>query len=127
MKEFDELMQVADVLMGDNGCVWDKKQTMESISHYFLEEAKELIEGIEKKDTANIIEESGDLLYTIIFLSKIASKNNLFSIEEVLKKSKEKLIRRHPHVFGDEVATNEKDVEKIWLDVKAKEKAGDYS
>ena len=125
MTKFKDLLDIADILLGEKGCPWDKKQTISSIKNFFKEEAEELVLAIDKKDEKNIIEEAGDLLYSIIFLSKIAEMENKFSIKDIIKSAKEKLIRRHPHVFSDVKVSSAKDVEKLWNEIKRKEKAGD--
>lgn len=121
MKEFDELIEVADTLMGPGGCPWDHKQTFASLKPYVLEEAHEVLEAVDRQEDKEMIEELGDLLYTVIFYAKIAQKEKRFSIREILTAIKEKLIRRHPHVFGD--ASNEMDeVVKNWEKIKKEEK-----
>lgn len=122
MKEFNELVEVADTLLGPNGCPWDKEQTFMSLQKYFLEEPYELIEAIDKEDNEEIMEEAGDVLYGIIFLAKIAEKNHLFSLKEILQHVKEKLIRRHPHIFGEDIIHTPQEVEKKWDEIKKVEK-----
>lgn len=122
VKIFTDLLKLADILMGENGCPWDKEQTFSSLKKHIIEEAHELIEGIDNKDIPNIIEEMGDLLYTLIFLAKIAEKDKKFTMEDVCTQEHAKLIRRHPHIFGDEKAEDAEDVKKIWQNVKKQEK-----
>lgn len=122
MKIFDELLEVADQLNGPKGCPWDRKQTFESLQKYVLEEAEEVSLAVSNKDYENLKEELGDLLYTIIFYAKIASKKNLFAIEDIISGVKEKLVRRHPHVFGEEEILDAESVSKRWQEIKEEER-----
>lgn len=121
MKSFQLLLEVATILHGPKGCPWDREQTLESLRPYILEETHEVLEAIDSKDYVQITEELGDLLYTIIFCSKIAEKENQFSLDEVLDCIREKLIRRHPHVFGEDVAHCVEDVYRHWNRIKKEE------
>ncbi|GAB4190562.1 MAG: hypothetical protein Tsb0015_11880 [Simkaniaceae bacterium] len=122
MKIFDELLEVADQLNGPKGCPWDRKQTFESLQKYVLEEAEEVALAVSNKDYENLKEELGDLLYTIIFYAKIASKKKLFTIEDIISGVKEKLVRRHPHVFGEEEILDAESVSKRWQEIKEEER-----
>src|SRR5262245_61857916 len=121
MGKFEDLLQVSDHLMGPNGCPWDKKQTFTSLQPYVIEEAHELMEAVDEDEDKKIKEELGDLLYTIIFYGKIAEKLNRFTIWDVIEGEKEKLIRRHPHVFGEGKAEDVQDVVKAWEKIKKEE------
>lgn len=123
MKEFDELLKVAERLNGPNGCPWDRTQTFHSLQPYLLEEVHEAIEAIDLDENAKIIEELGDLLYTIIFYCKIAKKEKRFAVEDVLRCVREKLIQRHPHVFGETKAKNVDEVIHKWEERKLQEHA----
>lgn len=101
MREFDELIEIIDRLLGPDGCPWDKEQTLQSLRSSVLEEVCEVIEAIDLNDNAHIKEELGDLFFNTIFLCKIAEKEKRFTVTEILKELNEKLIRRHPHVFGE--------------------------
>ena len=101
MEAFDKLLDVAKTLNGPDGCPWDHTQTFESLKKYVLEEAHEVMEAVDEKDNAHLIEELGDLLYTVVFYAMIAEKESLFTIDEIINHVKDKLVRRHPHVFGD--------------------------
>ena len=118
----DELIEVAETLMGPEGCFWDKKQTIHSIQAYFLEEAYEVLEAIDSGDQEKIIEELGDLLYVIIFCAKIAEKEKKFLLKDVFLSVKEKLIRRHPHVFGDAKIETIDELSKQWERIKTLKK-----
>jgi tetrapyrrole methylase family protein/MazG family protein len=122
MKKFDELISTIKILRSDKGCPWDRKQTFESLRDKFIEEAYEVVQAVNNKDYENLQEELGDLLTLILLYADIAKKANLFSIEDVLLKLNAKLIRRHPHVFGDENAETANDVIDIWEKVKNQEK-----
>jgi XTP/dITP diphosphohydrolase len=122
MDAFDKLIAVSDILNGPQGCMWDRKQTFHSLQPYVIEEAHELIEAVDKGDTGSIIEELGDLLYTVIFYAKVAERESLFSLEQILDGQREKLIRRHPHVFAGQTVTCTKELEKLWDSIKSKEK-----
>ncbi|NBW74037.1 MAG: hypothetical protein EBR26_06530 [Microbacteriaceae bacterium] len=103
MTELEELIKTANILRSPGGCPWDAEQTHESLIQYLLEETYELIDAIESGDRAEILEELGDVLYQVVFHSDLASAGSLgdpFSIEEVAKFTKEKMMGRHPHVFG---------------------------
>lgn len=123
MREFDELLKVAERLNGPDGCPWDRTQTFHSLQPYLLEEVHETIEAVDLNEDAKIIEELGDLLYTIIFYCKIAKKEKRFAIEDVLTRVREKLIQRHPHVFGETKAKNVDEVIHKWEERKLQEKA----
>ena len=124
MKEFDQLIEIANQLNDPKtGCPWDIKQSFQTLKKYILEEACELIDAVDEDVTEDIIEELGDYLYVVIFYAKVAQRDNRFTIQDVLSHIKEKLIRRHPHVFGEVKCKNTKEVEVLWNEVKAKEKS----
>jgi tetrapyrrole methylase family protein / MazG family protein len=122
MDSFDKLLSVADALFGPNGCLWDKKQTFDSLKKCFIEESYELIEAIDEGDNEKIISECADLFYAVIFISKIAEKDNKFNIDDIIKYEIEKLISRHPHVFGNEKVNSSEEVEENWEKIKSTEK-----
>lgn len=103
-------------------CPWDKEQTHRTLLTYLIEETYELVDAIETDDTEAMREELGDLLLQVIFHSKIADESGRFSIEEVAKGISDKLIARHPHVFGDATAASADEVQSNWEELKAKEK-----
>jgi len=123
MKEIDELVSVIKRLRTpDGGCPWDLKQTPETLREYIIEEAYELVEAIEKKEKQKIIEESGDLLLQVLLLSQIFSERDDFKLQDVASELKDKLIRRHPHVFGDVKVDSAEEVKANWEKIKKKEK-----
>ena len=123
MESFKELIEISDILNSPGGCPWDLKQTFSSLRPYVLEEAHEVVEAVDKGDEAELIEELGDLFYTVIFYAKVAEREKKFSIKDVIEALKAKLIRRHPHVFGEEKAQSMEDVIRTWNRVKSEEKA----
>ncbi len=123
MNEFEELLKIMETLRDpDTGCPWDKVQTEKTLKEYILEEAYELIEAIDKEDTENIKEELGDLLLQIVFISQIMKEKGESSVYEVIKTLNRKLIRRHPHIFADSIATTPSEVKNNWEKIKKKEK-----
>lgn len=119
LKAFGELLDIMDELR--EKCPWDRKQTMESLRHLTIEETYELGDAILDGDMPEIRKELGDLLLHIVFYSKIASESSSFGIREVIDGINEKLIHRHPHVFGDVVAESEDEVARNWEQLKLKE------
>ena len=113
---FDKLLSIMDRLRAE--CPWDQKQTMESLSHLTIEETYELIDAILNKNMNEIKGELGDLLLHIVFYSKIASETNDFNINDVINSICEKLIERHPHVYGNDDAKTEEEVKKNWEKIK---------
>ncbi len=122
MKSFKDLLELADILLGEKGCPWDRSQTIFSLQKHLLEEAHEVIEAIDKKDFEHIKEELGDLLYTIVFIAKICEKDNKFTVDDLIDSLYKKFVRRHPHVFGEEKLDTSDEVLKVWDRVKVEEK-----
>lgn len=121
-ENFNKLVGIMDRLRSEGGCPWDRKQTRESLKPFLIEEAYEVLETIEENDAGKLKEELGDLLYQILFHARISKENGEFDIEDVLSESIEKMIRRHPHVFGDSKAENADEVLKQWEAIKKAEK-----
>ena len=119
LKAFGELLDIMDELR--EKCPWDRKQTMESLRHLTIEETYELGDSILDKDMDEIRKELGDLLLHIVFYSKIGSETQDFDIKDVIDGINEKLIHRHPHVFGDTVVENEEQVAQNWEQLKLNE------
>lgn len=119
--ELDELLTIMDTLRGGKGCPWDKEQTRESLKPYIIEEAYELIEAIEENDPENIKEELGDLLFQIVFQCRIAKERKEFDMTDVIGKIGEKMIGRHPHVFGDADFKSKEEVVVHWEEQKKRE------
>jgi XTP/dITP diphosphohydrolase len=113
---------VAKLRSPDDGCPWDLAQTPQTLIPYVIEEAHELVYAIKNKDNQAIVEELGDLLLQVILQAQIASDKGHFSLKEVAQGITDKLIRRHPHVFGDIEVKNQKEVRQNWEKIKAQEK-----
>ncbi len=113
---------VAQLRSPDGGCPWDLAQTQATLTPYVIEEAYEVVEAIASRNPNAIAEELGDLLLQVVLQAQIATEENKFSLKEVAEGISQKLIRRHPHVFGDVEATNIEQVKQNWGQIKAEEK-----
>ena len=122
LREFDKLIGIFATLRSKNGCMWDRKQTHESLIKHLFSEAKEVKKAVENKDIENLEEELGDILLQVVFHAQIAKENKNFNIAGVIEKLNKKLVRRHPHIFGEYKVKNIKDIEIMWKKIKAKEK-----
>ncbi len=107
----------------ENGCPWDLKQDFKSIAPHTIEEAYEVADAIDRGNMDDLKDELGDLLLQVIFHAQMASEENLFSFDDIVVHLKNKLIRRHPHIFGDQSAATAEDVKNVWDNVKKQEKA----
>jgi MazG family protein len=121
--KFEKLVEIIATLRGPNGCPWDKEQDFNSLKPMLVEEVYEVLEAIENNDFDGLSEELGDLLLHVLFHAQLGKESEQFDINTVLDKICEKLIRRHPHVFGNETATSSEEVLKNWEAIKAQEKA----
>jgi len=119
---FQNLVSIMARLRGPDGCPWDREQTFDSIKPYTLEETYEVLDAIDQRDWRSLAEELGDFLLQAVFYAQMASEGQLFTIEDALDAINEKLVRRHPHVFGDQSAATAGDVKRIWGEVKAGER-----
>jgi tetrapyrrole methylase family protein/MazG family protein len=119
---FQDLVALMAKLRGPDGCPWDRKQTPESLKPFLIEECYEVIDALDEGDPAKIKEELGDLLFQIIFHSQLAEERGLFTIDDVISTNVEKMIRRHPHVYGDAKLDTDKEVLANWEEIKKKEK-----
>lgn len=120
--KFEQLVQIMETLRSDRGCPWDKEQDEKSITNYFLEEVYEAVEAISAEDTKALAEELGDVLMEVVFLAQIYKEKRKFSIDEVLDGIIQKMIRRHPHVFGPERKETSREVVDEWIRGKQEEK-----
>jgi tetrapyrrole methylase family protein/MazG family protein len=116
------LEQISAILRAENGCPWDREQTHETLKSYLVEETYELYDAIESGDSDHMKEELGDLLYQIYAHAQIAAEEGRFNIDDVANGISEKLVRRHPHVFGDDTVKDSAEVLKNWEQIKKKEK-----
>lgn len=119
MKEFDKLVEIMTRLRSE--CPWDKKQTHKTLRQYLIEETYEVVDAIDNNNLSDLKEELGDLLLQILFHSEIACESSRFEIKDVINAISEKLIRRHPHVFGDVEVSSTKEVLENWESLKIKE------
>lgn len=119
--DFQYLEQTIDTLVSEDGCPWDKVQTHETLKRYIIEESFELIEAIDEEDIDHIIEELGDVLLQVMLHASIGKKEGYFDVREVVQELTSKMIRRHPHVFGNKEAKNIEDLNQIWQSEKLKE------
>lgn len=122
VKEISELIDVVARLRAPDGCQWDREQTHETLRPNMLEEAYEAVDAIDSGDMKHLKEELGDVLLQVVLHSQIASEEGAFNIEDVAKELKEKLIHRHPHVFGDTKVSSTQDILDNWDKLKAEEK-----
>lgn len=124
MQIFDEFVTTIAALRAENGCPWDRKQTHESLKECLTEEAGEVLAAIDNKDDENLCEELGDLLLQVVMHAQIAAEEDRFTIEDVVRGVNEKMIRRHPHVFGDEKVESVEEGLSLWEQIKRQEKEG---
>ncbi len=110
------------LLRAPGGCPWDREQNFDTIKPYLLEETYEVLEAIDQRDWPGLADELGDLMLQAVFFAQMASEENKFGIDDSLDAISEKLIRRHPHVFGDGSAKTSDDVKRRWDEIKADEK-----
>ena len=124
LNEFDSLVQVLRDLRGPGGCPWDQEQTHASLTRCLIDEVSELLDTIDRLDMPHMREELGDVLIQVVFHAQIAEEAGHFTLEDVAREVNEKLIRRHPHVFGDhaKLGTGAEVIVK-WEEIKAQEKA----
>jgi len=121
---FDRLANIMDRLRDPGGCPWDREQTLHTLAPYFLEEAYEVVDAISGGDPAKLCEELGDLLLQIVFVARIARENDWFDVDDVCESISDKMVRRHPHVFGDREVSGSTEVLQNWEQIKRTERAG---
>jgi tetrapyrrole methylase family protein / MazG family protein len=119
---FPDLVALVAKLRSPDGCPWDRKQTPESLKPFLIEECYEVIEALDEGSPAKVKEELGDLLFQIIFHARIAEEQGSFTMNDVITDNIQKMIRRHPHVFGDARLSTDKEVLASWEEIKKKEK-----
>jgi tetrapyrrole methylase family protein/MazG family protein len=121
-KSFDDLVAIMARLRGADGCPWDRRQTKEDLKPFLIEETYEILEALDRGDAHGLQEELGDLLFHIIFMARIVQEEGAFDIADVIKGVAEKMVRRHPHVFGSAAVSGPHEVEANWAKLKAAEK-----
>lgn len=122
--DFADFCEIIAQLRAPGGCPWDIKQTHESLKKCLVEETGEVLDAIDHKDDANLCEELGDVLLQVVMHAQIAAEENRFTMEDVIQGVAEKMIRRHPHVFGDAKAETQEESLALWQEIKRKEKSG---
>jgi len=123
-KELQDLITLIQKLRAPNGCPWDRKQTRQDIGKYLLDEAYEVLDALAEDNPRHLQEELGDLLFQILFIAEIASEAGDFSLADVMKDIEAKMIRRHPHVFGDVTVHSVREVKNNWQEIKKQERGG---
>jgi len=122
---FDRLVAVMDRLRDRDGCPWDREQTLNTLAGYLLEEAHEVVDAISVGDPLLLREELGDLLIQIVFMARIAGEQGWFDVDDVCDAISDKMVRRHPHVFGDREVDGSDEVVRNWEEIKQQERAND--
>ena len=122
-EKFDHFVDIVRKLRSAKGCPWDREQSPLSLKRYLLEETHELLEAIDANDQEHVKEELGDLLYLIILLAQIHSEEHFFDIGEVIAAISAKMVRRHPHVFNEQIIESAAELRQNWLEIKRREKA----
>ena len=120
-EKFLALLEIVSRLRAPDGCPWDQKQTPQTFKQYLVEETHELLEAINDDNPSHICEELGDLLFQVIFLSNLYQEKNLFTLKDVIDSISAKMIRRHPHVFGNETIDSEQELRQQWQTIKNQE------
>ena len=121
-EKFQQLVDLMARLRAPGGCPWDREQNFDTIKPFLLEETYEVMNAIDARNWPELADELGDLMLQAVFFSQMAAEENLFRIDDALDAINQKLVRRHPHIFGDETAVTEGDVRKRWSEIKAEEK-----
>ena len=122
LRSFQSLKEIVAALRGPQGCPWDKDQTHQSLTPFAIEEVFEFVEAIDTQNDSAIKEELGDVMFQVILHAQLAQERQAFTIDDVIEELNSKMVRRHPHVFGTEVAITKDDVLNQWEVIKSKEK-----
>ena len=120
---FKDLTDITAKLRSENGCTWDRAQTHESLIPCPMEESGEVRDAIVNKDDENLCEELGDLLFQVMIHSQIAAERGAFTVDDVVQGICEKMVRRHPHVFGDRKVNSPEEALALWQEIKKREKS----
>jgi tetrapyrrole methylase family protein/MazG family protein len=123
MYTFRDLVEITETLRGPKGCPWDKEQTLESLKQYLKNESEEVFEAVDSGDMENLCEELGDVLFQVMINSQVAKEMGAFSIDDVVDGICRKMVRRHPHVFGDVKVNSVQEGNALWNEIKMQEKA----
>lgn len=123
-ERFERAVRIMEKLRAPGGCPWDREQTFDTIKPYTLEETYEVLDAIDQRDWQGLTGELGDLMLQVLFYSEMAAGEKHFTIDDVLDRLADKLVKRHPHVFGDAKADTPKEVLRNWEALKAREKEG---
>ena len=123
MYTFNDLVNIIAELRSDHGCPWDREQTYESLKKCLADEAQEVFEALDRHHTDNLSEELGDVLLQVMLNSQIAKEEGAFTIDDVIDGLCQKMVRRHPHVFGDAKVNTTEEGLALWNEIKAQEKA----
>src|SRR5437016_5701963 len=121
-RSFDELVQLMQTLRGPNGCPWDRKQTLPSLKPFVIEESYEVVDAIDRDDRASLAEELGDFLLQAVFIAELTREEGTFDIYDSITAIHDKLVQRHPHVFGDVEASDAEQVLVNWEKLKNEER-----
>ena len=122
-RSFRDLVSIMDRLRDPGGCPWDREQTFSTLRGYLIEECYEVVDALDREDLPALCEELGDLLFQIVFLAKLASERSAFTVDDVVEEIAAKMVRRHPHVFGDDQVADSAEVLARWEEIKKSEKA----
>jgi tetrapyrrole methylase family protein / MazG family protein len=120
--DIEKIERLVEQLRGENGCPWDKEQTRETLKPMLIEEAYEVLDALDSEDPAELKDELGDLLFQVVFHAQISREKKEFDLADVINRSHEKMVRRHPHIFANTDLKTAEDVLKNWEDIKAAEK-----
>ena len=121
--KWQELVEIMSRLRGENGCPWDKEQDHDSLKRYLVEETYEVVDAIDRRNDADFCDELGDLLLQVVFHAQIAAEEGRFTIDDVVSGISNKMIRRHPHIFGEAKAEDSAQVLSMWEAIKAQERS----
>jgi MazG family protein len=122
---FESLLAIMSRLRGDGGCPWDREQTRESLKPYLIEEAYEVLQAVDESDRDHLVEELGDLLFQVVFHCQIARERSEFTMADVLQRLCDKMVRRHPHVFGERPVADAREALSQWERIKSAEVSAD--
>ena len=122
LRTFEDLVAIMDRLRDPGGCPWDREQTYATLRGYLIEECYEVVDALDRADLTGLREELGDLLFQIVFLARLATEDRSFEASDVVEGIAAKMVRRHPHVFGEDTATSSAEVLVRWEEIKKIEK-----